>query len=843
MLSASAPPSDKPAPIAPSVARELKEQTNAKKPIPARLVPVPSLSGLADKRGEPMPDTTSSRSSPWSQSVAGGAARNPLEDNEITTVEPAILEPPKRAAQDAAQHAIRTEEIRRERWREVQNANETQEDQPSIARVGFTPGAPGAQKPPPPKPSSLPAKRPMARDATDTDQIPVGDLRGRARPEEQEIATEDTIDAATLAAQRLTRSRVPVAGVTEAVPQKKPALPPFPDAKRSVRSGSQTEELLANRPVQGNAGARAIEGELLTPLAQLAPNRFEEPVSETRLAAPGELAGREKKKQASETFAAPGELAGIMKNATRPPAPAEPRSAPPAPRPSPFDAPTNNLAARDVPLPYDARTELPVSKSSARNDLPTARGAHDLPTAKGVNDLPVSKSAHEGRVPASKSAHDQPAPKPSKSAHDLGADLTQSRASHDPRPADVRANDQRSVVPSRATAVPAAAPTPSRAAPPAADPRATRAQQPIFESPTKHPGAGASFEPRASDVQVRQPPQRTNPLQPAVPKTVPPAPRRDAQNLAPKGSILDPGETIAAPGALAGLVNDLGIAKPQVPAYRPQTSDLVAPPKIDLNAPAGLPGPPSLDSSLPMRTRTEPEAQQGARAMRGADTTDPELSADRTPPPRALTLTGEDSLDSGLLSMPGSALPAGDTLIPQRASDLMSRIEPNALTAAVAEPSVSFAVPGLARRLAADLIDLAVIGALVIAPISLGLFGRNLSAISWVDPDDVSHALISGAILFPAAIFLILVFVASSLSHALAGRSLGKLATGLELVVKKSGRRPSLVRTVIRALLGIVASLALGMSYLWLIVDRKSRTLHDVLSGTVPVISSSRREL
>jgi uncharacterized RDD family membrane protein YckC len=103
--------------------------------------------------------------------------------------------------------------------------------------------------------------------------------------------------------------------------------------------------------------------------------------------------------------------------------------------------------------------------------------------------------------------------------------------------------------------------------------------------------------------------------------------------------------------------------------------------------------------------------------------------------------------------------------------------------------------------------------------------------------------LIGGAMLLPAIAFVVLVIVSSSLSHALAGRSLGKLVTGLELVEKSTGRRPTLLRTVIRAVVGVLGSIIFGMSYLWLIVDRRSRTLHDVITGTIAVVSSSRREL
>lgn len=809
-----APPSSdtplRPAPIAPSVARELKEQTNAKKPIPARpIVAVPSLSGIADKNREPMPDTTGSRSSPWSQSQAGGALRGTppsiLEDNEITSVEPALNDaPPKRPplpptraqlaqqAQQAQQGQIRTEEIRRDRWK---NANDTEDEQPAIGKVGFS--APRG-RPPPPKPSGLPStlpstlpKKPLERDATDTDQLPVGELKSRVKNE-----TQDAIDAAQRAAQqKLTRARLPANTQETLQPQKKPnALPSFPEKTTKpspvAKSAAPTEELLANRPVAMKP-QKSSDAELLTPLG---PKNFfdEPPVSATRLAAPGELAGKPKvdaqrakaneahgSKAASETFAAPGELAGLVKNArSSAEAPPSPQSRPPPPAPiAPSEVARNARSSAEPPpsrtLPPVPRAPIPAEPSRT---LPPTQAAR--PSAnRGVNT--------DDLIPPSRNAPPPP-------------QRTSPRVAAQPDPL---------------------APPRSTAAPP------TRAPQP--DPPRSIP-----------------PPARTSPREMAM--------RNQPKNISPE-------QTIAAPGELAGLVEDLGIVTTKPPQAReprrPQTSDLVAPwgspsapPKIDLNAHAALPGPPALDDALPMRARTEPEAKPASMNLR-AETTerelDVELDADRTPPPRARTVASEDSMDEGLLSMPGSALPPADTLIPQQAAALLEGIDimPNAITASVAEPAVAFTVPGFARRAAAELIDVAVLASIVVAPIAFGLFGKSLTGISWMDPDDVSNALIGGAMIIPAVALAVLAIVSSSLGHALAGRSLGKLVCGLELVEKKSGRRPTLLRTVIRAMVGLFGSIAFGMNYLWLIVDRRSRTLHDVLTGTIAVVSSSRREL
>lgn len=675
--------------MAPSVAREQKEATNAKKPVPqARLIPVEA----------PIADTTMSRSSPWTQSRTGGAARAtpPEPDLEITTIEPATTReepvaptPPKRVSQPVQPQAlVRTEQIRRS----PQDA--TVDDPPPIAKVGFS-------RPPAPKLSSLPsaAPRQALQDASQTEQIPVGDLRSRGARDPSTInlvsggqtersATEDTIDAARQTAQKLTRQRMPsgVQTLPAGTRRDEAKLPSFPDARLKkpappVRS-AVSEELLANKPVQQmDPRLRAAREEGLTPHVPFSTVTHEDPpVSETRLAAPGELAGREKNAAISETMAAPGELAGLLKkDRTNPAQPAAPRANPTTP----------------------------------------------------------------------------PAPRMS---------------------------------------VPATIPVPT----------ASQAKQPIYQ---------------------------TTPKQPAIPK----------QATSPKQRVPDPEMTLAAPGDLAGLIDDLGVSswgggKEEMPSMPPQ-------PRIDLNVPVALPGPPMLEESLPMRQRTEPEAKFSG-SMR-SDQTDPgDTTGDfgqmfRAPAARSRTET--EPYDDGLLSMPGSSVPH-DTLIPQRVDSLMQGIAVNAQTAAVPQPGVRFRVPGLWRRLAADLIDGTVLALLVIAPLAFGLFGKQLADISWIDPDDVSAALVAGTLALPAIAFAILVLVASGLGHGLAGRSLGKLVCGLELVEKNSGMRPSILRTIIRAVLGLVGLLAFGMGYLWLFVDRKSRTLHDVLAGTVAVVSSSRRE-
>lgn len=191
--------------------------------------------------------------------------------------------------------------------------------------------------------------------------------------------------------------------------------------------------------------------------------------------------------------------------------------------------------------------------------------------------------------------------------------------------------------------------------------------------------------------------------------------------------------------------------------------------------------------------------------------------------------------------MPGSALPpSSDTLIPAlRAEHLRELVEGKDAKAAETG-TLTFDVASGFRRITAVLIDGLVLAAIAGVPVVFGVFGDTLASASYIDPDQVSTLLVTGALKRPALVFAVAVLVSSALGHALAGRSLGKLVMGLEVVTRRTGRRPGPVRSIVRALLSLVSLALMAVGYLWLIVDRRSRALHDWLSGTVVVRSSSR---
>jgi uncharacterized RDD family membrane protein YckC len=86
----------------------------------------------------------------------------------------------------------------------------------------------------------------------------------------------------------------------------------------------------------------------------------------------------------------------------------------------------------------------------------------------------------------------------------------------------------------------------------------------------------------------------------------------------------------------------------------------------------------------------------------------------------------------------------------------------------------------------------------------------------------------------------VLILLLSTLFHGLLGRSPGKLLVGSRVVVRKNGDRPSLLRSGIRAVLSLISLGLIGAGYLWVIVDREKRTLHDLIARTDVVCGPGR---
>ena len=156
------------------------------------------------------------------------------------------------------------------------------------------------------------------------------------------------------------------------------------------------------------------------------------------------------------------------------------------------------------------------------------------------------------------------------------------------------------------------------------------------------------------------------------------------------------------------------------------------------------------------------------------------------------------------------------------------------------EAQIRFEAAPLWRRLIATIVDGAVVAALIILPIRAGWFGPVVQNIRPWEPDDIGRALFGGHLTVPLILGAFVFLLLGSVPHGLAGRTLGKLLTGLMLVNNGTGSRPGWPQVILRQVVGLLTTVLGAASYCWLIVDRRSSTLHDRLSGTSCVISGSR---
>lgn len=125
----------------------------------------------------------------------------------------------------------------------------------------------------------------------------------------------------------------------------------------------------------------------------------------------------------------------------------------------------------------------------------------------------------------------------------------------------------------------------------------------------------------------------------------------------------------------------------------------------------------------------------------------------------------------------------------------------------------------------------------------------QLAFLAYLEPSNLPRSMSPDSWLLalaePAAATSLMVgaFIALALAIALQtifGRSLGKLILQLRVIHRETGETPSTRRFIIRSLLGIPAFLLFGAGYAWMLVDRRGRTWHDLLTDTVVVYTPKR---
>ena len=133
------------------------------------------------------------------------------------------------------------------------------------------------------------------------------------------------------------------------------------------------------------------------------------------------------------------------------------------------------------------------------------------------------------------------------------------------------------------------------------------------------------------------------------------------------------------------------------------------------------------------------------------------------------------------------------------------------------------------RRLLAGLMDIALVALVVVTLTLLGLAAE--------DSPPLKSALLTGlAGLRSSAIWWLLVmFVAQTLFWSYLAATPGMLLLGTQVLRADTGRRLSLVRSLVRGTGLWLGVACLGLGILWSIWDRRNRALHDLLVGSVVV--------
>lgn len=91
-------------------------------------------------------------------------------------------------------------------------------------------------------------------------------------------------------------------------------------------------------------------------------------------------------------------------------------------------------------------------------------------------------------------------------------------------------------------------------------------------------------------------------------------------------------------------------------------------------------------------------------------------------------------------------------------------------------------------------------------------------------------------------ILILLVLTNFVILPLFSGQTVGKILTGLR-IVKTDGNAPTFSRLLVRHLIGYpLTVLTLGIGFLFSVLNRKGRALHDFLAGTMVVYGRSRKE-
>ncbi len=143
--------------------------------------------------------------------------------------------------------------------------------------------------------------------------------------------------------------------------------------------------------------------------------------------------------------------------------------------------------------------------------------------------------------------------------------------------------------------------------------------------------------------------------------------------------------------------------------------------------------------------------------------------------------------------------------------------------------------PGLIRRLAAIFYDLLLIGGLLFLAMALVVVSMGVIS-GWEQLD--TESLRNNPIYITYLMLIPLLFFVGFWRTG--GQTLGMRAWRFR-IVDTTGQAPTLKACLLRYLAALLSWGALGLGFLWMLVDGKNLTWHDRLSGTRLIMVPKRR--
>lgn len=219
---------------------------------------------------------------------------------------------------------------------------------------------------------------------------------------------------------------------------------------------------------------------------------------------------------------------------------------------------------------------------------------------------------------------------------------------------------------------------------------------------------------------------------------------------------------------------------------------------------------------------------------------------DENPSAAAYFLAAQAALSHGqrvdyleqALALDPSYQPALDELADIKRPD---KFQPEPAAAPASPPQIEPAPPTqvklapLSKRFVAIVIDGFIVGIFSFAALfAAGPFAALSDAMASADLDAINAAMAqfqSDAVPVNLAVSAVYNVVMMTLFN---GQTLGKMVFGMR-VVKKNGRRISVLDALLRNVLGYMVSQIFLLGYIWAFADKEKQAWHDKMAGTVVV--------